>query len=517
MMLRRRPGDELKEPIALRTRSTSSRSGRRYQRELDLTGLSETDSEASEASEASDDSDDVDDVDVDDSFAERRNEVRRSKRSIGPPMRLSFESESTDVASEDTGAREERRDKARLLKLMRRVDPVEDEDEVADYLKTCGVDECREYYERQQQLEGQPAKPLRIQLYDLVPRLTAAAAQSIFERVKQVEDTDPFSSDGAKLSAWARTVMSIPFGVRCPMSTDAGALGRVSQALDAALYGQTAAKDAMLQAAAQMMAAPDGIPQVVVLVGAPGVGKTTLARALGKAMGLPFQQISLGGSGDVQVVKGHSMTYEGSRHGSIVRAIRDAGVLNPVILLDEADKLSDRGGGELGNLLIHMLDDSQRHEFVDDYVDIPVDLSGVLFVLAVNDLELVSPVLRDRLHEVHFDSPDLEAKTEISLRHLLPAALRNCGLDEADVQLTRKDVAHIVSRVQDEPGVRGLGRAIKAAVMRVNVLKRGGAGLNLPYSKVDVSATPVRIDPATFDALTTGNRPRNLRHAHMYM
>jgi hypothetical protein len=527
MMLRRRPDSETKEPIALRTRSGSSRSTRFRQEQL----LSDSDSDLGEESDNMG-LDTESDNDISGSDSDVGREVRRSTRTFAPPARFVFEFESSDAGSEDTAsqevrryrgrrhpedeaARDERRDKSRILKLMRRVEPDEAGDEIDDFLQKCDVGQCRAYYERHQTLSGGGAKPLRIQLYDLMPSLTTTNAACIFERVQQIEDSDPFSSEGAKLSGWAKTVMSIPFGHHCPLPTDDGALSRVSAALDQALYGQRAAKDALLQAAAQMMSSPTGTPTVLVLVGAPGVGKTTLARALGTAMGLPFQQISLGGCRDAQQLRGHGFCYEGSECGTIIKALRRSQAMNPVILLDEADKVSD-GNNEVSNFMIHLLDNSQRHEFVDDYVDMPVDLSKVLFVLAVNDLEAMHPVLRNRLQEVPFESPDTEAKIEIALRHLVPDALRNCGLTDDDIVFTRGDLAHIAQRARSEPGVRDLARAISSAVMRVNVLMRGGGGLDLAYKAVDVSERPVRIDPATFDALSSGDRAEAVPNPYMY-
>jgi hypothetical protein len=169
------------------------------------------------------------------------------------------------------------REKSRLLKVMRRTTET-DPDPLMQFLEECDVDRCRHYHARHAELEAMGAvdRPLRIQLYDHLPELSPENARLVYSRIRQIEEMDPFSADGAKLSGWAHTVLSIPFGKRTAIEAPDGLSGVMTR-LDAALYGQAAAKDAMLQAAAQMLACPTARPRVVALVGPPGVGKTTMS------------------------------------------------------------------------------------------------------------------------------------------------------------------------------------------------------------------------------------------------
>ncbi len=508
MMLRRR-NDEPKEPIASRTRSASSRSGVRFRQEHLREGPSDLEDGLDDdlLTSLSDSDSDGDDTIL---F-----QLRRSNRTFAPPHRFAFDSDdtSTDNPDEPDASREERRSKSKLLKVLRRPEPSEDGDEVSDFLTTRSLQECQTYHDRHLQLEGRPPKPPRVVLYDLLPSMSATNAKAVFERIKQLEDSDPFSSEGSKLAGWVKTALSVPYGVRRPLPSDDDALLRISRAMDQAVWGQAAAKDAMLQAAAQMMAAPDGVPPILAFVGPPGVGKTTLARALGGAIGLPYFQLNAGGSGDRSVWAGHSLTYEGSQPGCVLQGVRRCGALNPLIFIDEFEKISSRHGNELGNFMIHLLDDSQRHEFVDEYLDLPIDLSGALFVLALNDLEAVDSVLRNRIQEVHFVAPDQEGKIAIAQQHLVPSALRNCALK--GVRFADADLAHVIARCEAEPGVRNLKRAIARAVNRINVLRRGGDRLDLSYSGVDV-AGEVRVTPDLFDRLTRGDKAPERPNAHMY-
>lgn len=505
--MRRR--DETKEPIALRTRSASSASGAsgvRFRQDQ----LRDDDSEDTLDDSFLTDSSDLTDL-TDDDVLELATRPRRK----AAPQRFYFEGEEDDEPEdEEPAAQDERRAKARLLKQLRRPEPSEDGDDIHDYLQTLPLEQCQRYYERHRQLEEQPAKPARVQLYDILPNLSAANADAIFERIKQLEDTDPFSSEGAKLAGWVKVALSVPFGVVRPLPSDDDALPRIEAAMNAAVHGQAAAKGAVIQAAAQMMAAPEGVPPILAFVGPAGVGKTTLARALGGSVGLPFFQLSAGGSGDRAVWAGHSLTYEGSQPGSVLQGLRRAGALNPVIFIDEFEKVSDRHGGELSNWFIHLLDDSQRHEFVDEYLDMPVDLSRALFVLAVNSLDGVDPVLRNRIEPIHFTAPDLDGKVEIARRHQIPRALANCNLD--GVTFDDATVRHIVVRTADEDGAREQGRAIARVVSRINVLRRGGAALDLPYRDVDVAA-PLRVTTDLYDRLTAGDKRPDQPNPYMYM
>jgi len=559
-----RRGPEDPQPIAARTRSTSSKPSKPRARRADrsaskssaaprrsrrgtvvriksIESIESTYSLFSDGDEVDDDDDDDEDDDDGenahdddrDTEDEAAYHLRRSLRHVAPPQRFTFtdadddaDDESHDQSSDrssdgssderDGPARDERREKSRLLKLLRRATDT-DPDPLMNYLQTCDVAQCRHYHARHQELEAMTGaeRPLRIQLYDHLPKMPPTDAAAVYARIRQIEEMDEFSADGAKLSGWARTVLSIPFGKYNVLHAPSG-LGGVMAELDAVLYGQRAAKDAMIQAAAQLLACPTACPRVLALVGPPGVGKTTLGRGLGGAVGLMTEQISLGGEGDATRLKGHSMTYDGGQHGAMINALIRLQTMNPCLVLDEIDKMSSRHGNEVTGVLTHVLDATQSCDFVDDFVGFPVDLSRVLFIVTLNDLEKVDRILRDRLHVVHFAAPTVAEKAEIVARHMLPRLATNCGLAPGDVVMLADDVRHAVSRVAPEEGVRGLARAVESCVLRLNVLRMGGAALDVPYRTIQPTL-PFRIDPAAFDALTKGDPEPDRPPPGMYM
>ena len=203
-------------------------------------------------------------------------------------------------------------------------------------------------------------------------------------------------------------------------------------------------------------------------------------------------------------VKGHSMTYDGGQHGAPVDFLIRGQTMNPLVLLDEIDKLSDRHGSEMTGVLTHLLDATQSCDFTDDFVGFGIDLSGIFFVVTLNDLSRVDSVLRDRLHVVPFTAPTAEEKAEIVAHHVLPRLLKNSGFQPADVTMTPSDVRHAISRSGAEEGVRTLARSIESCVLRLNVLRMGGAGLDLPYREV-VPTFPLRLTPDIYDGLTRGD------------
>jgi ATP-dependent Lon protease len=214
--------------------------------------------------------------------------------------------------------------------------------------------------------------------------------------------------------------------------------------------------------------------KILAIEGSPGVGKTHLIKTLAKCWGLPFQGIAAGGCKDSSFWDGHGITYEGAVPGRIVKALRQAKTMSPVIYIDELDKLSDHEHSkDVTGILLHILDESQNSEFFDKYIgEIPLDLSNVLWVISINDRNGINPVLRDRLYILKVPDPKVKDKVEMVNQIMLPEIMKIHGLNEEDIVLPSETVAYLIqSKTSEEKGVRRLKQLLEAIVKRVAYLK----------------------------------------------
>jgi ATP-dependent Lon protease len=244
--------------------------------------------------------------------------------------------------------------------------------------------------------------------------------------------------------------------------------------LDDAIFGQDEAKLQIQQFIASKIANPTGSGLSLLLVGPPGIGKTSLIKGgIAKALNWPFQFISLGGDSDASTYTGHQLVYESSHCGKIVNSLAAAKSMSLVLMFDEVDKISTTPKGEeVQNLLVHMTDPVQNGEFEDKYLaGIPIDLSRVMFTFSANYLDRIDKVLLDRMTVVKLQGYNLKEKVSIAENYLLPAALKEVGLGEK-VGLSKEVVTHIVENyANEEVGVRELKRCVEQIAQKVNMLR----------------------------------------------
>jgi ATP-dependent Lon protease len=204
------------------------------------------------------------------------------------------------------------------------------------------------------------------------------------------------------------------------------------------------------------------------------VGKTQLSICLAEAMGLPFAQISLGGMRDVHVLTGHSPTYIGARPGAIVGSLEKMGYCNGVLFLDEFDKITDTAEGKaIYSTLLHILDYAQNSHFQDMYMpEIPINLSNLLIVIAMNDDTQLDPYLRDRLSIVKINPYTLEERIIIGLEYMIPKICKRLDFNANDIQLSSSTMKHLISKIKKEEGVRSLERALNTIYERINVIRQ---------------------------------------------
>jgi ATP-dependent Lon protease len=264
-------------------------------------------------------------------------------------------------------------------------------------------------------------------------------------------------------------------------------IAHIEAKLDADHYGLEDVKKRILEHLAVRKVTGGQRGAILCLAGPPGVGKTSLGQSIADATGRPFVRVSLGGVRDEAEIRGHRRTYIGALPGRILRAMSKAGVKNPIVLLDEIDKLAQGWAGNPEAALLEVLDPEQNHTFTDHYLELPFDLSEVLFICTANTLDTLSPPLRDRLEIVEIQGYTVQEKLHIGRNHLLPKKLEEHGLTPSTVELTDAALGAIVREYTREAGVRQLGREL-TKICRAVTLERA--------RKVEQKSAAVRIDEA---------------------
>lgn len=298
------------------------------------------------------------------------------------------------------------------------------------------------------------------------PELAKKAANRELKRMRSMPAS---SAEYGVLRNYVEWLADIPWS-HC--SEDCLDLDRAREILDRDHYGLEKPKKRLVQFLAVQQLKADLKGPIICLVGPPGVGKSSLAKAMAESMGREFARISLGGVRDEAEIRGHRRTYVGAFPGRIAKALKQAGTMNPLILLDEIDKLSSDFRGDPSSALLEVLDGEQNDAFADHYLDVPLDLSQVLFVATANSLAPLPPALKDRLEILEVSSYTHRDKEEIATRHLLPRQIQQHGLVESDLDLLDGTLAQVIDQYTREAGVRQLERELaslcrEAAIARV--------------------------------------------------
>lgn len=296
--------------------------------------------------------------------------------------------------------------------------------------------------------------------------------RSQFEReVDKLARLNPQSPDYAVQYSYLDLLLSLPWNNFSALNTD---LTAAEQVLEADHYGLEKVKERIVEQLAVMMNNPEGRSPIICLVGAPGVGKTSLGQSIARAMGRKYQRVSLGGLHDESELRGHRKTYIGAMPGRIIDAMRRAGTSNPLLLLDEIDKIGMDGKSDPSAALLEVLDPEQNCHFHDNYVDVDYDLSNVLFIATANTLSTLSQPLLDRMEIIDISGYLQEEKVEIARRHLLPRVLKENGFQSKDITFTPEAIDKIIESYTSESGVRQLEKRIAAIVRKLVVRKMKG-------------------------------------------
>jgi ATP-dependent Lon protease len=357
---------------------------------------------------------------------------------------------------------------------------VEVNDKIAEDVRE-GMEKTQKEFLLRQQLaairkelgEGEPDGSddyrARVEAADLPEKVREAALREV-GKLERASDQSP---ESGWIRTWLDTVLDLPWNVRTEDSTD---LGAAREILDADHHGLHDVKDRIVEyLAVRTRRAQRGLQvvggrgsgAVMVLAGPPGVGKTSLGESVARALGRKFVRVALGGVRDEAEIRGHRRTYVGALPGRIVRAIGEAGSMNPVVLLDEIDKVGSDYRGDPSAALLEVLDPAQNHTFRDHYLDLDLDLSDVVFLATANVIENIPTALLDRMELVQIDGYTEDDKVAIARDYLLPRQRERAALNDDEVTITDAALHKIAADYTREPGVRQFERLLAKAMRKV--------------------------------------------------
>lgn len=299
-------------------------------------------------------------------------------------------------------------------------------------------------------------------------KLWPAAVQEIFEKeMAKLERYNPSSPDYSIQYNYIQFMLDLPWG---QMSDDNLDLKNAQKVLDEDHYGLDKVKERIIEYLAVLKLKGDMKSPILCLYGPPGVGKTSLGKSIARALGRKYVRIALGGVHDESEIRGHRKTYVGALPGRILNGINRAGTSNPVIVLDEVDKLSSDFKGDPSSALLEALDPEQNTAFHDNYLDIDYDLSNVLFITTANNIDTIQPALKDRMEMINVSGYLAEEKVEIARNYLVPKQLGEHGLKKSQLKFDKSALVKMIDEYTRESGVRGLEKQI-AKVARVTAKK----------------------------------------------
>lgn len=285
----------------------------------------------------------------------------------------------------------------------------------------------------------------------------------IKNELKRFETTNDNSPEFSTIRSYIDTVLSIPFNEE---KKEAPSLNKVKECLEISHYGLEEVKNRILEYVAVSTNKNANTP-ILCLVGPPGVGKTTLAESIAKALDKSYAKISLGGMNDPAELIGHRKTYIGSEPGKIITSLIRSKSLRGVLLLDEIDKVSSDYKGDPVSVLLDLLDKNQAKAFTDNYIEESIDLSKITFILTANDASLIPPVLLDRLEIINLPSYLTHEKETIAKKYLIKNALKNAGLKDGSINFEEAAIKYIIERYTKEAGVRDLDRLLNRVIRKV--------------------------------------------------
>nr|WP_317630726.1 endopeptidase La [uncultured Flavobacterium sp.] len=298
----------------------------------------------------------------------------------------------------------------------------------------------------------------------LTKKWSEKVAKHFDKEISKLQRMNPQSPDFSVQRNYLELYIDLPWN---KLSKDKFDLNKAQKVLDREHFGLEDVKKRIIEHLAVLKLRKDMKSPILCLYGPPGVGKTSIGKSIAEALGREYVRISLGGLRDESEIRGHRKTYIGAMPGRILQSIKKAGTSNPVIVLDEIDKLSHSHNGDPSSALLEVLDPEQNSDFYDNFLEMGYDLSKVMFIATSNDMSTIQPALRDRMEVINMSGYTIEEKVEIAAQHLLPKQLKEHGVTKSQLRIEKPELEKIVTGYTRESGVRGLDKKIASVVRNV--------------------------------------------------
>ncbi len=340
-------------------------------------------------------------------------------------------------------------------------------------------------------------------------KLPLEVANRIKKEIKKLEQMSPNNPEGSYIRNWLDLILDLPFN---KFKNQAINIKKAAAVLDKDHYGLEEVKDRVLEYMSVLQLKQkqaeknkqktknQNVPTILCFVGPPGVGKTSIGHSIAEALGRDFTKVSLGGVRDEAEIRGHRRTYVGAMPGRIIKAISNAKSINPVFMLDEVDKLGNDFRGDPSSALLEVLDPEQNHAFEDHYLDIPFDLSNVLFIATANTLDTIPSALLDRLEIIQYSGYTAAEKFQIAKRYLVDKAIKSNALKKTELSLSDEILEKVIKHYVKEAGVRDLERQINKIMRKV-----ARELLETKQKKITIDQKKLKkyLGPAIFDESLT--------------
>lgn len=313
--------------------------------------------------------------------------------------------------------------------------------------------------------------------------LSSEAKEVVDEQMKKLVLIDKNSPEYHVTRSYIQSIVELPWGL---YSQDKVDIKKAKQILDRDHYGLEDVKNNILEFISTIIKTGNVSGSILCLVGPPGVGKTSIGKSIASSLGREFFRFSVGGMVDEAEIKGHRRTYVGAMPGKIIQALKRVGRSNPVIMIDEIDKIGNSFRGDPASALLEVLDPEQNRDFLDHYLDVRYDLSKILFVTTANQLDTIPKPLLDRMELIQLPGYIMEEKIEIANRHLIPKQLLENGMKKSEINFTKKGLEAMVEKYAREAGVRNLEKAIRKIMRKISLKIAQGENKKIQINEKNV-------------------------------